>query len=206
MPLLFRSALPTVSLSLPDGTRVDARPVRPDDKPLLLAGFARLSERSRYLRFQSGTEELDGRRLRYFTEVDHVDHVAWGVLDHGDPVAVGRWIRLDDRRRADVAVTVVDAHQRRGIGTVLVQLLADSARRREVEELIFEMLAENQGMLRVVERLGGTVAYDGQEAVGTLPVAAVPPPPIVSGDPGRVLDLAAQSVSGSNSNDSELTQ
>ncbi len=206
MPLLSRSPLPTVSVSLPDGTLVDARPVRPDDKPLLVAGFGRLSERSRYLRFQSGTEELDDRRLRYLTEVDHVDHVAWGILVGGEPVAVGRWIRLADPARADVAVTVVDAYQRRGIGTVLVELLADSARRRQVEELIFEMLSENQGMIRLLQRLGGTVVFDGQEAVGTLPAATVPPPPVVTGDPGKVLDLAAQSLSGSNSNDSELTQ
>lgn len=195
-----------VTLSLPDGSLVEARPVRPDDKHLFVAGFDRLSERSRYLRFQSGTEALDERRLRYLTDVDHLDHVAWGILDGDEPVAVGRWIRLDDPTRADAAVTVVDDHQRRGIGTVAVQLLADSARRRNVEILVFEMLAENHGMIRVVERLGGAIAFGGQEAVGTLPVADVPAPPIVDGDPGTALDLAAQSGSGSNSSDSELTQ
>ncbi len=200
------SPLPTITLALPDGSTVQARPVHPDDKPLLVSGFERLSARSRSMRFQGAAERLDDRRLRYLTEVDHRDHVAWGVLDGTDAVAVGRWIRLEDRRRADVAVTVLDDHQGRGIGTLLVQLLALSARHREVTSLEFEMLAENQPMIRVVERLGGTVVHRGREALGSLEVASVPPPPVVDGDPVALLDAAAQPRSGSNSNANELTQ
>lgn len=200
------SPFPTISLSLPDGSLVRARPVRPEDRPLFLTGFARLSERSRSMRFQGGAESLDERRLRYLTEVDHRDHVAWGVLDGEEAVAVGRWIRLPDPSRADLAATVVDDHQGRGIGTTLVQLLALTARHRGVATLEFEMLAENQPMIRVVERLGGTISFQGREAVGVLDTAAVPPPPVVNGDPLALLDEAAHPSSGSNSNASELTQ
>jgi len=67
---------------LRDGSAVLIRPVRGADAPLLADGFARLSERSRRLRFLGRKRTLTEADLRFFTDVDHRDHEALGGLDH----------------------------------------------------------------------------------------------------------------------------
>lgn len=167
----------SVSWNFDDGTDVQIRPVTGDDKDLLLAGFDKLSPRTRYLRFMSPTESLGRRDLAYLTEVDFVDHVAWGVTADGEPVALGRWVRLKDQpRRADVAVTVSDSFQGKGIGTLLIKVLADSARRRDVEELTFDVLSENIPMLGLLEKLGATLSEERPVVTATLKVDDVEAP------------------------------
>src|SRR5680860_710762 len=61
----------TYQSTLEDGTTLVIRPIRPEDKPLLLDGFNRLSERSRYFRFFTKLPTLSDNQLHYLTEVDH---------------------------------------------------------------------------------------------------------------------------------------
>jgi hypothetical protein len=63
------------------------RPVRGADAPLPADGFARLSERSRRLRFLGRKRTLTEADLRFFIDVDHHDHEALGALDHVRGVA-----------------------------------------------------------------------------------------------------------------------
>ena|ERR1051325_10891545 len=58
-----------------------ARPILPLDKALLQKGFSELSERSRYFRFFALQYKLTDNQLKYFTEVDGMNHVAWIILD-----------------------------------------------------------------------------------------------------------------------------
>lgn len=181
-----------MALALPDGAVLHARPVHPDDKPLLADGFRRLSERTRYLRFLAPSDRLTGSQLAYLSEVDHRDHVAWGVLDEtGAAAGVARWVRYQaDATAADVALTVIDQHQRRGIGRVLLQVLAVSARARGIGVFHFDVLAENAGMTRLLESMGA-IRTEGSEIVHwTLDVARIAPPTVVSGDLIRILDEA----------------
>lgn len=178
----YRSA----RLRLPDGTQAEVRPIYPDDKPLLLAGFAQLSPRSRYLRFMTPTVALSRQQLAYLSELDHVNHVALGVLVEGRPAGVGRWVRLaGDPSAADLAVTVIDEFQRRGIGRALVEALAEVGRQRGVETLHCDVLAENTGMLALLRALGAELTLEGSVYHGVVPTRAVPPPQVE----GSLLDL-----------------
>ena len=107
------------------------RPIRPDDKALLVAGLARMSQASRELRFLSPKPRFTLRELRYLTEIDGVDHVAYVALRGDAPrelMAVGRLVRNDERpATAEIAVAVGDCWQRRGVGTLLGDLLATAA-------------------------------------------------------------------------------
>ena len=62
---------------LRDGRRVRVRLITPADKSGLAAGLARMSPRSRYLRFHRMVERLSDDELRYLTEVDMRNHFAW---------------------------------------------------------------------------------------------------------------------------------
>jgi GNAT superfamily N-acetyltransferase len=160
-------------VTLRDGAVVVVRQVHRGDAALLADGFARLSAESRRLRFLSGKERLTTAELRYFTEVDHHDHEALGALDETDGrgLGVARYIRhADDPEAAEVAVTVVDEWQRRGLGTELLSRLIDRAREEGVRRFTALVSADNdatigwlQGVgadVRAVSREPGVVEYE----------------------------------------------
>lgn len=151
----------TLRTRLRDGTRVLIRMVGPDDRTQLEQGFERLSTRSRYLRFHAVVEQLSDEQLRYLTEVDQVDHVAWLALDLDAPehpgIGVARFVRLDDEPNvAEAAVTVLDEYQGRGLGTELLHVLAAAAVQRGITTFRAYVLGENRAMLHVLEALGPT--------------------------------------------------
>jgi RimJ/RimL family protein N-acetyltransferase len=145
-------------VTLRDGARVSVRQIRADDAELLRAGFMRLSEDSRYRRFLSATPWLSDAFVRYLTQVDHHDHEAL-IAVAGDGVAVGvaRYVRWpNDSQIAEVAVTVADDWQGRGLGTALLGLLVDRARAEGIRRFTALMLATNREMLQLLEDLGPT--------------------------------------------------
>jgi len=156
---------------LRDGSKVVIRQVQCDDTPLLADGFARLSPESRRLRFLRRKDELSAAELRYFTDIDHHDHEALGALDHpgGRGVGVARYVRdTGDPHAAEIAVTIVDDWQGRGLGTELLARLSGRARAAGIHRFTALVSADNQaaaGLLRgargdVVRREHGTVEYE----------------------------------------------
>ena len=156
---------------LRDGSKVVIRQVQRDDAPLLADGFARLSPESRRLRFLRRKDELSAAELRYFTDIDHHDHEALGALDHpgGRGVGVARYVRdTDDPHAAEIAVTIVDDWQGRGLGTELLARLSGRARAAGIHRFTALVSADNlaaAGLLRaargdVVRREDGAVEYE----------------------------------------------
>jgi GNAT superfamily N-acetyltransferase len=140
---------------LRDGSLVWVRAVQPRDTALLLEGFARLSALSRWRRFLRAKPELTPAEVRYFTDVDHYDHEALGAIDAatGRGVAIARYIRsAGDPGCAEVAVTVIDEWQRRGLATVLLSRLADRARQAEISSFTALVSAENDPMITLLSR------------------------------------------------------
>jgi RimJ/RimL family protein N-acetyltransferase len=132
------------------------RPVRSADAPLLADGFARLSDRSRRLRFLAPKQALSPAELGYFTDVDHHDHEALGALDHADGRGVGiaRYVRdAGDPQAAEIAVTVIDDWQGRGLGTELVAQLSERARSEGIRRFTALVAADNPAMARLLRNV-----------------------------------------------------
>jgi RimJ/RimL family protein N-acetyltransferase len=146
-----------VLVRLDNGVDVEIRPIRPDDKALLAEGMRHLSERSAYQRFLGPKHALSARELRYLTEVDFRDHVAFVAVRPEQPdvlLGVGRWVRLAaDREVAEIAFVVADDLQRRGLGTALGDALAQAARERGVKRFVATMLPDNLAAHRLFARL-----------------------------------------------------
>lgn len=145
--------------TLKDGTRVYLRPIRPGDKESLQRGLQQMSPESRYRRFFAPVDHLTDQQLRYFTEVDQQDHLAWvaGLPDrpHSPLVAVARCVRLkDEPDAADAAVTVIDAEQGKGLGRLLLRVLAESAIKRGIKRFTLSVLGENEKMLALMHDAG----------------------------------------------------
>jgi len=146
---------------LSDGRRVHLRWIRPADATLLRAGFSRLSETSRRNRFFVALKELPENVVRYFTDVDGVDHaalVALSVPEKGDTeqgLGVARFVRSKDQPlTAEVAVTVADEFQRLGLGTLLLGTLGAAAHERNVETFTANVLWSNEHVRRWLLGLG----------------------------------------------------
>lgn len=154
-------------VQLRDGTPAVIRPIEPGDKQRLQAGLRLLSPRSRYLRFHAGVGQLTDEQLRYLTEVDGRDHVAWVALNPDEPdepgMGVGRYVRLrDEPDVAEAAVTVADRYQGRGLGTLLLGMVARSAVENGIRTLRHHVLAENESMLGLLADLPATCSEEGQ--------------------------------------------
>ena len=156
-----------MSIELRDGSRITIRPIEPDDRDALAAGFERLSPESRYRRFFGPMPRLRPRDLDYLTRVDHHDHEALVAVDEatGDGVGVARFVRVGEGV-AEPAMVVVDDWQGRGVAGALLDALADRAREEDVERFDAPVLASNHDAIRVLERLGRTtISREGREVV-----------------------------------------
>ena len=172
---------PFLRFELDDGAPVALRPIVPSDRVRLLAAFGQLSEASRRFRFLGSVPSLSDAQLRYLTDTDGVDHVAWGALDLADLDApgfgVGRWIRLEDAPGvAEFSLTVLDDAQGRGVGQLLLATLALEAGRLGVSTLRGYVGRENSRMTTWLRRLGAVATDDGPDVVFDVPV-----PPDASG-------------------------
>jgi GNAT superfamily N-acetyltransferase len=152
---LARVEQATELVVLSDGSEVLVRQVRPEDKPLFVAGWSGLSDASVYRRFLQPREGLSVGELAFFTEIDHVDHEAIGALADRQGVGVARYVR--DRERphmAEAAVVVVDAWQGRGLGGKLLRRLCARATDNGIRVFTATLLASNDAMLTLLSRLG----------------------------------------------------
>ncbi|GAA1965652.1 GNAT family N-acetyltransferase [Amycolatopsis minnesotensis] len=150
---------------LSDGGTVHLRPIVPDDADGLVAFHGKLSERTRYLRYFGAYPRIPQRDLERFSTVDHHDRVAFVALLGDDIVAVGRYERLGDAPSAEVAFVVDDAHQGRGLGSILLEHLAAAASECGLRRFVAEVLAENSPMVRVFRDAGYQVSRAIEEGV-----------------------------------------
>ena len=142
------------TLTLTDGTVLLVRPLEPEDRDALEAAVERLSPMTRYLRFAAPKPRLTKADLDRLLDLDHHCREALLAIDPatGEGIAVARYAPIRDMpHTAEVAVTVTDAWQGRGIGSALTRLLIERARAEGIVALQAVTLAENvraQAMLR----------------------------------------------------------
>ena len=187
---------------LRDGGSIHIRAIRPDDKQRLLELFERLSSRSVYFRFFQTKQHLTDAELRYFAELDFTRDVALvATLQEGQEehiIGVGRYFRIQEHSQptthAEVAFTVAEAHQGRGVGTLLLEHLAAVARMQGIDTFEAYVLGENNRMLEVFEASGFTVqrALDTGVFHVSFPTAETPQVQAASTERERL--AAAQSM------------
>jgi acetyltransferase len=146
-------------LTLPDGTTAFVRPIAPEDKPLLVDGLRRLSPESSFRRFLSPKVSFSAAELRYLTEVDGRDHIAYVAFVDGRFAAVARAVRTESDT-AEMALTVGDPWQGRGLGRTLAALLAERMREQGVTKIAGTMLAGNTAAFRLMRGFGTQLDRD----------------------------------------------
>ena len=165
-----------VDVILRDGSTLRLRPPARDDAEAILAFFETLSRHSLYLRFH-GYPSLGPEIVDPLLESDWTERGALlgAVSENGTErvIAVGNYVRLRDPSVAEAAFAVADDYQRRGIGTRLVEQLADRASRHGIERFVAEVMSDNRRMLAVFESVGFELSreLDGGAIEVTFPIA-----------------------------------
>lgn len=157
---------------LADGGTVRLRPIRPDDAQRILDLHGRLSPDSRYYRYFTPRPSLTPQEAERLATVDHRTRVALVATLRDDVIGVGRFDVLPGTTDAEVAFVVEDAHQGRGLGSVLLEHLAAAAQERGVQRFSADVLADNRRMVRVFLDAGyrPSHAYDSGVVHLTIPV------------------------------------
>jgi RimJ/RimL family protein N-acetyltransferase len=122
-------------------------------------------------------KRLSDKDLHRFTHVDHDDRVAFVLLLGDQLVGVGRYDRTPGTDEAEVAFLIEDAHQGRGLGSVLLEHLAAAARERGIQRFVAEVLSQNSRMVRVFLDAGyqATRSYEDGVVHLTFPIAQTAP-------------------------------
>jgi RimJ/RimL family protein N-acetyltransferase len=153
---------------LPNGRRIEIRALRPDDRDGLIEAVDHASSQSLYRRFFGAKRYFTEKEIRFFVNVDFVDHVALVAVveENGHPAIVGggRYI-VTAPGTAEVAFMVVDRYQGQGIGAALMRHLTLIARAIGLHELTAEVLSSNKGMLKVFEKSGLPLSAKTEAAI-----------------------------------------
>ncbi len=153
---------------LRDGGTAHVRPIRPDDGEELQRFHLAQSEESVYLRFFAPMPRLSNRDLTRFTHVDHDSRVAIIAEVAGRIVGIGRYDRINEEPKAEVAFNIADSDQGRGLGSVLLEHLAAAARERGIRRFVAEVLPRNRKMLSVFREAGYEVTHHFEDGVSSL--------------------------------------
>ena len=147
--------IPESLVTLTDGSEVTIRVLRREDAKLERKFIRNLSPESRWMRFLGQFNEPSDALVRKLTELDYRRDMAFialsqkGGIEHA--VGVSRYSLSPDGESCECAVTVADAWQGKGLGTILMRNLIDIARRRGIRSM-FSIDANENGRMRELAR------------------------------------------------------
>jgi RimJ/RimL family protein N-acetyltransferase len=148
-------------VTLIDQRRVRIRSLHSREERPIRALHARLSPRTRYLRFLSPMPTLPDALVHRLACVDHGRRLAVVAEDEGagcaGVVALATFSAVDETT-AEVSVVVQDDWQRQGVGTALVSTLLDAAETRGFDRFVATIAADNSIIRRLLDRVGRVVA------------------------------------------------
>lgn len=155
-----------------NGEELILGPIGPQSKAYLQEGMKRLSLESLRNRFFGGKKEFTSQELQRLTDLDGTNRFALGLIrDLKDPHGLGL-IRMDrveaSSRSAEVALTIIDEYQKKGLGTVLLRVLILAAIERGYTELRFTYLHQNTGFERLLGKFPAATTLERDQDSRTV--------------------------------------
>ncbi|HEY9828466.1 MAG TPA: bifunctional acetate--CoA ligase family protein/GNAT family N-acetyltransferase [Stenomitos sp.] len=166
--------------TLPDGTSVKIRPIRPEDEPLAVKFHQTLSEQSvffRYFHLMKLSHRIAHERLMRLCFIDYDREMALvadytnGETGEHEILAIGRLSKLHGVDEAEFSMLVTDHHQRKGLGTELLRRLINIAKDEGLARVSAQILPENGAMQRVCEKVGFKLQRSPGLVVATINLA-----------------------------------
>ena len=142
---------------LAGGPLVRIRHVRPDDEPLVTEAIRTSSRETMLYRFFSANRSIAPEQLRRMLAIDRAKETCIVGLvrlpDSTRLICGARYVRLPEPHTAEIALTVHDEFQHRGLGTLLLQFLARLADADGIRRFEADVLSSNQKMLHLFKKL-----------------------------------------------------
>jgi acyl-CoA synthetase (NDP forming)/RimJ/RimL family protein N-acetyltransferase len=179
---------------LADGGTAHIRAIRPDDAPRIVDFHGRQSPESIYFRYFTPRPRLPDQEVERLTHLDYSDRMAFVALRDDVIVGVARYDRLPTRSEAEVAFFVDDRHQGRGIATVLLEYLAEAARRTGIAAFTATVLPSNARMVAVFRNAGFTAASRFGDGVIEVRLDLQPTPEAEAAITARAQQAEAEAV------------
>ena len=170
--------MPTTTEHAIAGHRVTIRPLQSSDSQMEAEFVRNLSDETKHFRFLGGVKELSARDLKKLCDIDGQHDMAFvATVREQDgrerEIGVSRYARGAKPDIREMAVTVADSWQHKGLGRLLAHQLIDYARAHGVTQLYSVDLAENTAMQHLAHDLGMTVCRsldDPGQVIYSLPV------------------------------------
>jgi len=173
--MLISRSSHAIRLTSDQGLPILLRAVLPEDKWRFVEGLTRLSPAARFQRFFTPIKRLTEEQLEYLTEIDQVQHVAWGLCDRSAPgqpgIGVARYVVTEDGGDiGDVAVTIIDEFQGHGLGRLLLAAMCLLAEDNGIRAFRGDVHWRNERVQNWLGKLGATSRRDGKRVVMDLPL------------------------------------
>jgi len=166
----------TATRTMRDGRSVSVRAVRAEDKARLLEHFTQLSSVSLYYRFLGTRSSLTDEELDRFTRLDTAHAALVVTTGGGKESIIGfiQYVRIQDTSRAQIACSVSDTHQGRGIGSLLLDLLSQIALTNGITEFEGDALPDNQRVLAIAAKNGRQIVQSTESGVAHMRISLRP--------------------------------
>ena len=158
-------------ITLANQRRLRIRPLRPNEDGPVRELDARLSLRTRYLRFFSPMPSLPESTVRLLSCVDYrrrlsllAEHESGG----GREVVALCSFGAIDHVSAEVALVVSDAWQGQGVGTLLADRMLQAAEDRGFGRFVVQVMYDNTVMRRLLKRVGNVISSRTQRGVAEV--------------------------------------
>jgi acetyltransferase len=146
--------------TLPDGTVISLKPIRPEDEPALQDIVTHMNQQDLRLRFFTPMKGLSHALAARLSQLDYDREMA--ILarraEDGLVLGVARFSADPDNRRAEYAIALRSDWKGHGVGHLLMTRILDIARSRGIAEVVGDVLHENEPMLGLARALGFTLA------------------------------------------------
>lgn len=154
--------------TVPDGTTVTIRPIKPEDAELEVNFVRTLSAETKYYRFMNTMRELPPAMVARLTQIDYDREMAFiatlTVEGVEKEIGVCRYAVNPDGESCEFAVVVADDWQHRGLARKLMGVLIETARSRGISFMNGVFLANNERMLKFVQKLGFVLSNDPEDS------------------------------------------
>ena len=162
------------------GQRLLVRPIRPEDGDRLQAFYAAASPADMRLRFFMARREIPHSELARYCQIDYDREMTFVALANDEPggmPAMAGEVRAvcdPDNERAEFAIQIAGAWQRKGLGGLLMGKLLGWLRARGTREVLGQCLTQNAGMTALARELGFQTVLDAAGDSVTLRRAVAP--------------------------------
>lgn len=147
------------------------RLLRPGEEELIRTLYARLSPRTRYLRFFSMMPALPDAAVHHLADVDGHRHVALvveeDVCGRVEPIALASFGAVDDAT-VELGIVVSDEWQNQRIGSTLAARLLDAAEACGFHRFVATIHAHNMPIRRLLQHIGLVVSSRFDAGVSEL--------------------------------------